>query len=106
MQRFHVVRHMEDLWSVMTNGQAVYYFTTHEEADAAALGLESLSGVCCRYHGEEDAHRRAPETCGLFGDAASSPLATWTRPRSCTCLALSWWGLHKGCHSSATQAPA
>ncbi|MGO4388526.1 hypothetical protein AB4Y85_13410 [Microvirga sp. 2YAF29] len=101
MQRFDIVRHQEDLWSVMTNGQAVYYFTTPQEADEAALALESLSDVCCRHHGEEDAHRRVLEPCSLFGGAAgtSSLPAAWTRPRSCTCLTLSWWGLHKLRHS-------
>jgi hypothetical protein len=107
MQRFDVVRYREDLWSVMSNGQAVYYFNTPEEADDAALSLEKLSGVCCRYLGEEDRHRRSPEQWSLFSDTTevSSPMAAWTRPRSCTCLAMSWWGLHKGCHSPATQAP-
>jgi hypothetical protein len=107
MQRFDVVRHQEDLWSVMSNGQAVYYFTTPEEADDAAFTLENLSGVCCRHLSEEDAHRRPLEQCSLFGDTvgALAPPVAWTRPRSCTCLAMSWWGLHKGYHSPATQAP-
>lgn len=107
MQRFDVVRHQEDLWSVMSNGQAVYYFTTHEEADDAAFTLESLSGVCCRHHGEDDTRGRTLEPFSLFGDAAgaASPTAAWTRPHSCHCLALSWWGLHKGCHSPAMQTP-
>jgi hypothetical protein len=107
MQRFDVVRHREDLWSVMTNGQAIYYFATHEEADDAAVTLENLSGVCCRYQSEEDAHQRAMETCSPLGDkiGASISAPTWTRPRSCHCLALSWWSLNKGCRSSAVQVP-
>ena len=105
MQRFDVVRHQEDLWSVMTNGQAIHYFATHEEADDAAVTLENLSGVCCRYQSEEDAHHREMEPCSLFGDAAGTSIsaATWTRPRSCHCFALSWWSLHKGRRSSIAQ---
>ncbi|WP_457092617.1 hypothetical protein [Microvirga sp. P5_D2] len=108
MQRFDVVRHREDLWSVMSNGQVMYYFTTPEEADDAAFALEKMSGVCCRYLGEEDAHRQPLEQCRLFGDVISSsaPPAAWTRPRSCTCLAMSWWGLHKAGYSPATQVTA
>ncbi len=79
MQSFEIVRHREDLWSVMSNGQIMYSFSTPEEADDAALMLERLSGTCCRFLNDEPCPR------GAF------------RPRYCTCLSLTWWELHKRC---------
>ena len=39
MQRFDVVQMQEDLWSVVYQGQALYQYTTEEEARWAALAL-------------------------------------------------------------------
>lgn len=97
MQSFEVVRHREDLWSVMSNGQIVYSYSTLKEADDAALILERLSGVCCRYLHEEH-HSCGALRLGDLLDGAESlspPPVPFCRPHFCACLSLTWWGLNK-----------